>query len=176
LQIFTPVDGHSVAIVATLGIAVNGFSAWLLMANSRYDINLRAAFLHMALDAAVSLAVVIGGLSMTWLGWAWIDPAINLVIVLIVLLSAWSLLREALWLALNAVPAHVDLPAVRHYLLQQRGVTAYLVMPGGSPGDAFLRHVSRQLAHDFSIHYVTLQIVRRPWQDEAHSVCGAKNL
>jgi cobalt-zinc-cadmium efflux system protein len=171
------VDGMTVVIVASLAIAVNGFSAWLLIANSKHDMNIRAAFLHMALDAAVSFAVVLGGVIVIFTGWSWFDPAISLLIVLVVLFSTWGLLRDAVRLALSAVPPHIDLQAVKHYLLQQPGVqdiedlhiwgmsttetalTAHLIMPQGSPGDDFIRQIAQELEHDFAIHHVTVQIV-----------------
>lgn len=172
-----PVQGDIVATVAAIGILVNGTSAWLMHRQADHDINLRAAFLHLALDAAVSLAVVIGGVLVSATGWHWLDPALSLAIVLLVLLSTWGLLQEALHLALNAVPAHVDPDAVRAYLLAQPGVsavedlhiwgmsttetamTAHLVMPDGAGGDAFLNAVSDQLEQRFRIQHVTLQLM-----------------
>jgi cobalt-zinc-cadmium efflux system protein len=172
-----PVDGVTVAIVASLAILINGVSAWLLIANSRHDLNIRAAFLHMALDAVVSLAVFAGGLVILFTGWLWLDPAISLLIVVVVLWSTWGLLRDALRLAMSAVPPHIDLQAVQQFLLDQAGVdavedlhiwgmsttetalTAHLVMPAGAPGDAFLLQIAQQLEHDFAIHHVTLQVM-----------------
>jgi cobalt-zinc-cadmium efflux system protein len=61
---------------------VNGFSAWLFMAGSKDDINVRGAYLHMAADAALSLGVVMSGLVVMGTGWTWLDPAVSLVIVL----------------------------------------------------------------------------------------------
>ena len=177
------VNGHIVAMVAAAGIFINGTSAWLMHRQSGNDINLRAAVLHLALDAAVSLAVVIGGLSVDLTGWNWMDPALSLAIVLLVLFSTWGVLQEALRLALNAVPAHVDPEAVSDFLHAQRGVaavedlhiwgmsttetalTAHLVMPEGSGGDLFLNSLSSALEHQFHIQHVTLQIMtERPSQ------------
>ena len=177
LQHPAPVDGGTVAVIATIAILINGVSAWLLLANSRHDLNMRAAFLHMALDALVSLAVLAGGLIIFYTGWLWVDPALSLLIVLVVLWSTWGLLRDALRLALNAVPAHIDLQAVQSFLRAQPGVaavddlhiwgmstteaalTAHLVMPAGAPGDAFIQQLTQQLEHDYAIHHVTMQIV-----------------
>jgi len=172
-----PVDAGTVAVIAGIAIIINSLSAWLLIANSRHDLNIRAAFLHMALDALVSLAVLAGGVIILFTGWLWLDPAISLLIVLVVLWSTWGLLRDALRLALNAVPPHIDLQAVNEFLRAQPGVaevedlhiwgmstteaalTAHLVMPAGAPGDAFLQQLTHQLEHDYAIHHVTLQIV-----------------
>ncbi len=171
------VDGGTVAVVASIAIIVNGVSAWMLVASSRHDLNMRAAFLHMALDAAVSVAVLAGGLLILFTGWLWIDPVISLLIVLIVLWSTWGLLRDALRLALSAVPPHIDLHAVQQFLQDQPGVaevndlhiwgmsttetalTAHLLMPCGAPGDAFIQQLTQQLENDYAIHHVTLQIM-----------------
>jgi cobalt-zinc-cadmium efflux system protein len=170
------VAGLTVSIVAAIGIAVNGFSAWLFMAGSRHDLNIRGAFLHMAADALVSLGVVIGGLVMLSTGWFWLDPVLSLVIVAVVLVGTWGLLRDAIQLSLSAVPAHIDLQAVQRFLTGLPGVveacdlhiwgmsttesalTAHLIMPDGYPGDAFMESVSNELEHRFAIHHCTLQI------------------
>ncbi|MDB5840044.1 MAG: cation diffusion facilitator family transporter [Herminiimonas sp.] len=174
----TEIPGLTVSLVAAAGIVVNGFSAWLFMAGSKHDLNIRGAYLHMMADAAVSLGVVLAGVAMLFTGWYWLDPALSLVIVAVIMIGTWGLLREALRLSLSAVPAHIDLDAVQRYLASQSGVTdvhdlhiwgmsttesaltAHLVMPGGYPGDAFMDHVAQQLREHFAIHHCTLQIAR----------------
>jgi cobalt-zinc-cadmium efflux system protein len=171
-----PVDSAVVMGVAAAGIAVNGFSAWLFAKGSKGDINIRGAYLHMAADAAVSLGVVAAGAAIMLTGWSWLDPAISLVIVAIVVAGTWGLLRESLGLALGAVPPHIDARAVEIYLTSLPGVTSihdlhiwgmsttesaltvHLVTPAGYPGDAFMDHAVHELAERFSIHHATLQI------------------
>lgn len=171
------VAGLTVMVVAAAGVAVNGVSAWLLMAGNRGNLNVRGAFLHMVADAAVSLGVVVAGAVMFYSGgFYWLDPAISLAIIVIVLLGTWGLLRDALKLALNAVPPHIDMEAVRGYLAALPGVTevhdlhvwgmsttesaltAHLVMPDGHPGDAFIDGVVHELEEHYAIHHCTLQI------------------
>ncbi len=62
-RLFTPAEvaGLTVAVVAAVGIAINGLSAWLLMSGRESDLNIRSAFLHLVGDAAVSLGVVVAG-------------------------------------------------------------------------------------------------------------------
>ncbi len=64
-----PVAGLVVFVVATVGVVVNGFSAWLFMRGQKEDLNIRGAFLHMAADAAISAAVAISGLVILYTGW-----------------------------------------------------------------------------------------------------------
>jgi cobalt-zinc-cadmium efflux system protein len=170
------VDSLTVSVVAAVGIVVNGLSAWLFMKGSKKDLNIRGAYLHMAADTAVSLAVVIVGIAIFYLGWYWLDPVISLLIVIVILIGTWGLLRDSLKLALNAVPEGIDVPAIFEYLSQLSGVTdihdlhiwglsttetaltVHLVMPGGHPGDAFMDDIVQTLNEHYSVHHSTLQI------------------
>src|SRR3954451_9937939 len=111
-----PVAGGTVMIVAIIGIAINGLTAWLFASGRKGDLNIRGAFLHMAADAAVSAGVVIAGLVILFTGWLWLDPAVSLVIVAVILWSTWGLLRDSVNLSLDAVPSSVDQGQVRSYL------------------------------------------------------------
>jgi cobalt-zinc-cadmium efflux system protein len=79
-----PVAGGPVIAVALIGIAVNATTALLFLRGRRDDLNIRAAFLHMAADGAVSLGVVIAGLVIVVTGWRWIDPVVSLAIVAVI--------------------------------------------------------------------------------------------
>lgn len=171
-----PVAGVTVAVVAAIGVAVNGFSAWLFMAGSKDDINIRGAYQHMAADAAISLGVVISGLAIMGTGWTWLDPVVSIAIVLLILVSTWSLLKQSLRLVLAAVPDNVDAPKVSDFLRAQPGVTsihdlhiwamsttetaltAHLVMPAGYPGDAAIDAIVQKLKSEHAIHHCTLQV------------------
>ncbi|MFZ2407159.1 MAG: cation diffusion facilitator family transporter [Methylobacter sp.] len=166
----------TVSIVAAIGIVINGLSAWLLMKGSKEDLNIRGAYLHMVADTAVSLAVVVVGVAMFHSGWYWLDPAISLAIVVVIVIGTWGLLRDSLRLALSAVPEQINAPAIDMYLRQLDGVTdihdlhiwglsttetaltAHLVMPCGCPGDAFMDDITQTLKERYSIHHSTLQI------------------
>ena len=170
------IPGGTVMIVAGLGIAVNLGTALLFARGRKGDLNVRGAYLHMAADAAVSAGVVIGAALMLATGGAWIDPVISLAIVAVILWSTWGLFREALVMALQAVPANIDAEEVEIALARLPGVTrvhdlhiwpmstteaaltAHLVMPAGHPGDAFLMDLQHRLAHDFGIDHTTVQI------------------
>lgn len=168
--------GATVMLVAGAGIVVNLGTALLFVKGSKNDINIRGAFLHMAVDAAVSAGVVVAGLAMLLTGKAWIDPAISLVIVAIILWGTWGLFVESLRMTLQAVPTRIDPSAVEQTLLAQPGVarvhdlhiwsmsttetalTAHLVMPDRHPGDAFLLELRQRLEQDHGINHTTVQI------------------
>ncbi|MDQ3510166.1 MAG: cation diffusion facilitator family transporter [Pseudomonadota bacterium] len=166
-----------VIVVATLGIGVNLLGAWLVRERDGvHDLNRRGAFLHLLADAAVSLAAVLAGLGMWWLGWAWLDPAVSLLIGAVVAIGAFGLLRESFDAVMDAVPRSVDHQAVRDFLERQPGVatvhhlhiwslgtgeiamTAHLVRVDQDDHDAFLEQAGLALDREFGINHVTLQI------------------
>ncbi len=130
----------------------------------------------MAGDALVSLGVVLAGIAILTTGWLWFDPAISLIIVVVVVVGTWQLLKDSLNLSLDAVPHHIEPAAVRTFLHELPGVaqvhdlhiwamsttetalTVNLVMPQGHPGDRFLAHVARELDRHFGIEHSTIQI------------------
>ena len=170
------VAGSTVMIVAGAGIVINGLSAWILMAGQKHDLNIRGAFLHLVADAAVSVGVVIGGAIIVATGWNWIDPAVSLVIAVVIVWGTWSLLRESFELSMQAVPKGIVLGEVRTYLeglpgisgvhhlhvwamsTTENALTVHLVFPAGHPGDAFLARVTDDLSHRFRIHHPTIQV------------------
>jgi cobalt-zinc-cadmium efflux system protein len=180
-RLFAPeeVAGQTVMIVAAIGIAVNGFTAWLFAGDGN-DLNIKGVYLHMAADAAVSAGVVLVGLAMIYTDWLWLDPLVSLVIVAVIIWGTWGLFTESLALSLKAVPSKVDYRAVRQYLLELPGVnslhdlhiwgmsttdvamTVHLVMPGGYPEDAFLMQIGDMMASRFGIGHFSVQIETNP--------------
>ncbi len=177
------VAGQTVIWVAAVGVLINGVTALLFAAGRTGDLNVRGAFLHLAADAGLSLGVVGTGVVILATGWHWLDPAASLVIGLVILIGTWDLLRDSVNLALDAVPEAVDVGAVATYLAglpavaevhdlhvwglstTETALTAHLVMPDGSSGDALLAQTCRELHDRFGIEHATLQIERG---DPAH--------
>jgi cobalt-zinc-cadmium efflux system protein len=171
-----PVAAKTVMIVAAVGIAINGLTAWMFASGRKGDINIRGAFLHMAADAAVSAGVVVAAGLILLTGWQWIDPAVSLIICAIIVWGTWGLLKDSVRMSLAAVPENIEAASVSAYLKQLPGVvqlhdlhiwpvsttetalTCHLVMPGGHPGDQFLLDTAHALAHRFSIGHATIQI------------------
>ncbi len=170
------VEGMTVIVVAAFGVAINLGTALLFMAGRKGDLNVRGAFTHMAADAAISLGVVIAGFAIMYTGWLWLDPAVSLIISILIVIGTWGLLRDSVNLALHAVPEGVDPDKVRAYLTSVEGVsevhdlhiwamsttetalTVHLVMPAGYPSDAFRSTVVDTLHERFKIAHSTIQI------------------
>ncbi|MXO49801.1 cation diffusion facilitator family transporter [Erythrobacter gaetbuli] len=171
-----PVDGTTMIIVAGIGIAINTGTALLFLRGREHDLNIRGAFLHMAADALVSLGVVLAGIAILYTGALWIDPVVSLIIVAVIAWGTWGLLKDSVAMSLLAVPKGISEKAVRGYLASLDGVsevhdlhiwpmsttetalTAHLVMPGGHPGDAFLREAAHELEHHHRINHATIQV------------------
>lgn len=105
-----------IIITASAGIIINGITAWLFMKDQEYDLNIRSAFIHFIADALVSLGVVVAGIIMLFTKVAWIDSAVSLIIVAVILFSSYKLLINSVNLALDAVPENIDTGKVREYL------------------------------------------------------------
>jgi len=173
-----PISSGTVIVVASIGIAINAYTAWLFMAGKDSDMNIRGAYLHMAADAVISLGVVLAAIAMLFSGWLWLDPLVSLLIAIIIAFSTWGLLRESVDLALDAVPAHIQPDKVLAYLESLPGIsevhdlhiwamsttevalTAHLVKPDGSLDDQLLADIAEQLQEHFAIQHSTLQFER----------------
>ena len=168
--------GVMMMAVAGVGILINGATAMMFASGRDADLNVRSAFQHMASDALVALGVVMTGGLILLTHWLWLDPLISLVIGGVIVWGTWSLLREALALALAGVPANVDRGGVLEYLTTLPGVTevhdlhiwgmsttetaltAHLVRPGAELDDALLAQICAELRRRFHIHHATLQV------------------
>jgi cobalt-zinc-cadmium efflux system protein len=107
-----PVEGGVIAWVAAIGIVINSVSAFLFF-RQKNELNSRAAYLHLLADALVSLGVVVAGIVISKTNIYWIDPAIGLVIMVVILISTWGLLRDSFKMTIDAVPAGIELEAIK---------------------------------------------------------------
>lgn len=172
------VQAPTVIVVALIGVLINTATALLFMKGRHNDINIRAAFLHMAADALLSLGVAIAGVVILYTSWQWVDPLTSLLIALFIFGATWQLLRESIDLALQSVPKHINLGDVQDYLLSLPGIeavhdlhvwaisttetalTAHIVKPEVECDDQLLKQISHDLDHDFRINHTTIQIER----------------
>jgi cobalt-zinc-cadmium efflux system protein len=170
------VAGGPVAVAAAVGIVVNLGSARLFGSDHSHDLNRRAAVVHLLTDAAVSAAVLMSALLVHLSGWNWLDAATAIGVGLAVAWSGWQLLREALVVALDAVPAGIDLVQVEAMLRSLQGVlevhhlhvwgmstsqnamTAHLQRRPGSIDDMALLHEAKQKLAELGIAHSTIQL------------------
>jgi cobalt-zinc-cadmium efflux system protein len=173
-----PLQTGIMVAVALVAAAVNGLGVALLFRQSKDDLNLKSAFLHLAQDALASLAVVAAALlAMVGVG-SWVDPAASILIVLMVLRSAYGIVREAVGVLMEAAPAGLDLPhlegEVREFFpgVLLHHAHAWTVGPGETAFTAHLRvpemsleeaqglagRVRAHLCERFGIRHATLEV------------------
>lgn len=183
-----PVAGGLMASVAAGGLAVNLAALWILHAGKDEGLNVRGAWLHVVGDTLGSVGAVLGGLAVWAKGWTWADPLVSAVISLLVIYSAWALLRDVVEVLMEGTPRHIDLEQVRSTLAATPGVvgvhdlhvwtissgmealSGHVVVPPGHPDrpcEDLLRELRDAVAARFGIEHVTLQIEPEGF-DEAH--------
>jgi cobalt-zinc-cadmium efflux system protein len=169
------INSNSVITIAAIGIAVNGFTAWLFMKDKNHDLNIRSAFVHFIADALVSLGVVIAGIIIAFTGVVWVDSFVSFTIIGVILYSAYHLLIDSVNLALDAVPENVNIEAVHNYLKNLPEVTdihdlhiwalgttdAALTVHLGTNTQtnvSFITNIQLQLHEQFDIEHATIQV------------------
>jgi cobalt-zinc-cadmium efflux system protein len=171
-----PVAGSTIIVVAGIGVVINTVTALLFMKDRKRDLNIRGAFLHMAADAGVSLGVVISGVAITVTGALWIDPALSLAIVVVLLIGTWGLLRDAVGYAMDVAPKNVDMGALRQYLLDlpevdrlhdlhvwplsttETALTVHLVVQKDGIDTPYLSRLQHEIHDRFGIEHTTIQV------------------
>jgi cobalt-zinc-cadmium efflux system protein len=116
------IEGGTMAWVALIGIGINALTAWLFVKDKDTDLNVKGAYLHMAVDAIVSFGVVISGVIIYFTHLYWIDSAVSLIIAIVILRGTWSLLKDSLRLEMDGVPKEMDLDKIKSELLKGKGV------------------------------------------------------
>ena len=182
LQHPEPVQTGLMLIVASIGLAVNLFSARLLHAGAEHSLNVRGAYLHVLSDLLGSVAAVIAALFIRYKGWTIADPIASIVMTLLIVRGSWSLIKESVDILLEATPKHIDVVAVRqslqniahiesvhdlHVWTLTSGVVAMsahaLVLDPLHHQNA-LEAMTRALALH-GVHHVTIQIEGKPLEE-----------
>jgi len=119
-----PLRGTWIMAAAGVALVVDVATVGLLWAMSKGSVNVRAAFLHNLTDAGASVAVLIGGAAVTWLGWTWVDPALTFGIAGAILWMSYGMLRRTAAMLMEAAPPGLDLDEVRDAVVELEGVTS----------------------------------------------------
>ncbi|OOQ58202.1 cation diffusion facilitator family transporter [Mucilaginibacter pedocola] len=170
------IAGGTVAWVAFIGIAINAFTAWLFVKDKDTDLNVKGAYLHMAVDAIVSLGVVVSGIIIYFSHWYWVDSVVSIIIGIVILTGTWSLLKDSLRLEMDGVPKEMDLAKIKAELKKAKGVvdvhhvhvwalsttenalTAHLVIkPQDMAGFNDIKHDLRHRLEHLSISHSTFE-------------------
>jgi len=172
-----PVVAGPMLVVAVIGLAANLIVALLLGHHERDDINTRAAFLHVLGDALSSIGVIAAGIVILLTGWSWVDPLMSVLIGLIILSSAWRVLKEAIHILNEGAPDDAGVSEVSRAIaavagvLEVHDVHVWTVGPGYkvlsahvllsdrplSEAEAIMREMKEALARRFALEHTTIQ-------------------
>jgi len=184
------VEGGGVIVVASGGLVINLVSLWILEAGRSGSLNIRGAWLHVASDTLASVGVIVAGVGIWAFGWVWLDPAVSIVVSVLVLFSAWHLIREALDVLMETAPSHLDPEEIRDVLLGVPGVStlhclhvwtigsgevslsSHLVVEQAAQPERLLQGVREELSERFSIEHTTIQIEIAGPDPSAEPACG----
>ena len=175
-----PTSGKTIAIVAGIGIVINSVTALMFLSNKEKDLNVRSAYLHLMSDALISAGIVAGGIIIYFTNWFLIDSIFSIAVAIIILFSAWRLLRSSLRLSLDGVPGYINMDDIVSTALNVKGIksihhihiwaisttenalTAHIVLqPDTKSADE--QKIKDELKHELehkNIHHVTLETER----------------
>jgi len=179
------VQGALMMWVAAGGLAVNLVGLWILNAGRGESLNVQGAWLHVLTDALGSVGAIAGG-AMIWVfGWAWADPAVSVLIGLLVIFSSWNLLKETVAVLMESAPAGIDVDEVRRVMAGVAGVTgvhdlhvwsittgmvamsAHVRVEDGQVGREILRELRERLRDRFGIDHATIQLEDAGFEEAA---------
>lgn len=172
--------GIWIIITALIGVFINAISAFLFWKGQKNDINIRGAFLHLLVDAIVSVGVVIGGIIIYLTQWNIVDPIISFVIALVILIMTWGLFKESVKLTMDGVPENVDMDRIQSLFSQhpsiqnihhlhiwalsssENALTAHIKLKTGVSFEEHMqikKDIKHHLFHE-NIQHVTLELER----------------
>jgi len=172
------VTGEVIIITALIGVFINTVSAYLFYKGQQNDINIKGAFLHLMVDALVSVGVVISGIVIYYTNWHVIDPIISVVIGIVILLATWGLFKESLKLTLDGIPKGIDFNKIETMIKNVKDVvdvhhvhiwalstttnalTAHIILKEDAnivDMQVVKKEIAHKLAHE-NIKHVTIQI------------------
>ena len=153
------VQGGAIAWIAALGIVINSITAFLFYGNRKKELNARGAYLHLFADALISLGVVVTGIIIVYTGWYWLDAVTGIFIMIIILITAWGLLRDSFKMTIDAVPSGIELENIKKIILQidhVKQVGHVHVWPLSTTENALTAHVAldEQLTFDEKLNVI----------------------
>lgn len=173
-----PIDGMLVVWFALLGILANGASVLLLHKHSEENMNMKSAYVHLFTDMLASIAVLVGGLGIRYLGWDWLDPLLTVAIAVYLVYIGLDLLQKSMKVLMLFTPEHIDVDALVQEVCSFEGVRnlhhihiwqlnereihleAHIDFNSDIPLSAFHQSLSRieqVLEEKFGINHITLQ-------------------
>jgi cobalt-zinc-cadmium efflux system protein len=168
--------GGWMLVVALIGLLVNATAAWILIRSGRKSLNIEAALRHVVADLLGSGAVLVAALVIVTTGWTLVDPLVSIGIALLIVASAWGVLRDSTSILMESTPSEIDAKAVAEAIVAVPGVTsvhdlhvwritsgfdalaAHVLVGRGEDCHALRREIEQALGARFGISHTTLQV------------------
>ncbi len=164
-------------VVAGLGLVLNAAIMWSLRRGQRHDLNIRSAYLHMLGDALGSIGILAGAIVIHYTGWQRVDPLLSILIAILIVWTAWDVIKESLNILLEGLPRGMQLGGVLASMRQVEGVLdvhdLHIWSLGSSThalschvriedvppseSEAILRRLNKMLCERFQIDHTTVQ-------------------
>lgn len=187
-----PVNGAMILWIGGTGLAINLIVFGLLRRGDSHDMNIAAATLHVLSDLLGSVAAIVAALVIMSTGWTPIDPLLSLLVCLLIVRSAWSLIRRSTHILMEGSPEGLDVNELRSTLEQRipairdvHHIHCWLVGPHeilltmhasvgmNTDHSSVLKEAKAVLAGHFGITHATIQIEADDCPDED---CGEKQV
>jgi cobalt-zinc-cadmium efflux system protein len=172
-----PVHETLMLVVAALALVMNGGIMWGLRTAQQHDINIRSAFVHMLGDLLGAIGIIAGALIIRFTGWQQIDPLLSILIGVLIIWTAWDIIKESLNILLEGSPRGVPVPAVIEKMREVEGVldvhdlhiwslgssthalSCHVLIEDVPPSasDCVLKRLNDVLADHFHIRHTTVQ-------------------
>ena len=191
LQAPSPILGGTMMAVAIAGLAVNIGVFLVLHGADRDNLNIRGAVLHVLGDLLGSVAAILAALVILWTGWTPIDPILSVLVSVIILVSAWRLVRDAGHVLLEGAPGDVDIAEIAPHLVaavpglrevhhvhawsitpERTMATLHACIAEEADGTVVVRNIKAELRQRFAIHHATVEIERGVCADDGRDHHG----
>jgi cobalt-zinc-cadmium efflux system protein len=168
--------GGWMLLVGVVGLGVNVLAAWLMIRSGGDSLNVRAATRHVLADLLGSAGVILAALIVLTTGWVQADPAVSVLIGILVLASSWGVLREAVGILLESTPPDIDAEEVGHAMVSMQGVrevhdlhiwtitsgfpalSAHVLVDQGADCHGLRAELERLLHDRYGLDHTTLQV------------------
>ncbi len=183
------VKGFELTLIAGGGLVVNLICAYLLHGDHQHDLNMRGAWLHVIGDALGSAVAIAAGVLIVAFGWLWADAVCSFLISLIIIFSAWTLIKESINVLLEGTPSHINLAAVEEAIRRTSGVrevhdlhvwtitsglealSAHVQYDESVVQNELLKSLRHRLNDEFGIRHLTIQMETPDLEDETIHFC-----
>jgi cobalt-zinc-cadmium efflux system protein len=176
-------------VIAIVGLAANGLSAFALSRSRSESLNVRGAYLHVVSDTLSSVGVIAAGFVMLFTGWYQVDPLFSMIVGALILYGATKLIRESVNILLEGVPTGIDAGLVEKKILEQKGVTGihdlhiwcmtpsricalscHIVVDKEADRRKLTSDLINMLDNEFGIDHITIQL-----EDEGYPKAGTEH-